>query len=105
MVYTHVHIEVFLKKENRPYLAYEIEDDDICGVLISPFLLKECLREFTADDRVLLVPIELLKERLLIFKKKIICLDIGIETKILNLINFIIKNKENYCGIRTVYSV
>lgn len=99
-----VHIEIYLKdKFNKPYIAYEVLDNDPC-VLFSTKLFPECLLNFTEEDAIIYVDYFLLKHRLEDFKKNIFELSSSIIYKIECIICFIKKNEKNYLGIKTIFN-
>ena len=102
-----IHVEVYLKTEEKTYISYEIEDKDD-EVLFSTFILADCLQQFGRCEKkkeILFISVDELKRRFMLMKKKFIIFPENILYKINCLINHIEKNKKNYYGIRTIYSI
>ena len=45
-----IYVEVYLKKENNPYIGYKIEDKDDT-ILFSTFILQDCLLQFGSTEK------------------------------------------------------
>ena len=93
MAKSHIDIEIyFLKTQVYPYTVSK--DNDFC-VVFSTVLFKECLKEFEAG-RVNVFPFstEVLKEILKLLKHQIHNLLEPVESKILNIIEIIIRNMQ-----------
>ena len=102
-----IHVEVYLKTEEKTYIGYEIEDKDE-EILFSTFILADCLQQFGRAEKkkeILFISVDELKRRFILMKKKFVFLPENITYKINCLIKYIEKNKEKYYGIRTIYSV
>ena len=90
-----IHIEVYLKTGEKTYISYEIED-------------KDCLQQFGRAEKkkeIVFISVDELKRRFTLMTKKFFFLPENIVYKINCLINHIEKNKKNYYGIKTIYSV
>ena len=102
-----IHVQVYLKRKDKTYVSYEIEDkDDV--VLFSTFILVDCLQQFGRAEKkkeILFIPPYELKKRFKLMKKKFLVLPENIEYKINCLIKHIEKNEKIYYAIRTIYTV
>ena len=102
-----IHIEVYLKTGEKTYISYEIEDKDE-EILFSTFILADCLQQFGRAEKkkeIVFISVDELKRRFTLMTKKFFFLPENIVYKINCLINHIEKNKKNYYGIKTIYSV
>ena len=67
------HVEVYLKRKDKTYVSYEIEDkDDV--VLFGTFILVDCLQQFGRAEKkkeILFIPPYELKKRFKLMRKKI----------------------------------
>ena len=102
-----IHIEVYLKTGEKTYISYEIEDKDE-EILFSTFILADCLQQFGRAEKkkeIVFISVDELKRRFTLMRKNFFFLPENIVYKINCLINHIEKNKKNYYGIKTIYSV
>ena len=102
-----IHVEVYLKTEEKTYISYEIEDKDE-EVLFTTFILADCLQQFGRCEKkkeILFISVDELKRRFMLMKKKFIIFPENILYKMNCLINHIEKNNKNYYGIRTIYLI
>ena len=75
-----IHVEVYLKRKDKTYVSYEIEDkDDV--VLFSTFILVDCLQQFGRAEK---------KKEILFIPKKFLVVPENIEYKI----NCLIKHRK-----------
>ena len=102
-----IHVEVYLKTQDKTYISYEIEDKD-CEVLFRTFILGDCLQQFGRAEKkkeILFISVNELKRRFKLMKKNFFVIPENIEYKINCLINHMEKNEKFYYGIRTIYTV
>ena len=102
-----IHVEVYLKTQDKTYISYEIEDKD-SEILFSTFILADCLQQFGRAEKkkeILFISVDELKRRFKLMKKNFLVIPENIEYKINCLINHMEKNEKFYYGIRTIYTV
>ena len=97
---TVVHIEIYLLnlKSNNPCekykLCYEVDDNDE-NILFSPFIFRECIRDFCQDrETIIAITPDDLRQR---------WVPAHIRSKIENIIKYIEKNQDRYVGISVIF--
>jgi hypothetical protein len=105
MMPTQVHVEIYLQNKNdkKAKVMYDLEDNDK-NILFSNHMFPECLKDFACDDECIRAySVQMLEERLGLFKKKIVNLPSDIVFKIESAVNFIKRNRTTFVGIRTIF--